>query len=80
MQEWLKTVGAIVAAIGLVGGLVLWSHSELRSDIRSLGTDLGGDVSDLRDDLTGVREEIAGVRERLARIEGHLGIPAQSAQ
>ena len=41
MVDWLKTVGAIVAAIGLVGGLVLWSHGQLRSDIRALDDEIG---------------------------------------
>lgn len=73
MQDWLKTVGAIVAALGLVGGLVVWSHGQLRSDIRELNTALSGDVDSLRAD-------IADVRDRLSRIEGHLTGPAQPAQ
>ena len=80
MSEWLKTVGAIVAAIGLVGGFVAWSHSELRSDLRALSSD----IADVRKDVAGVREslarDIAEVRERLARIEGHLEIPSRRAQ
>lgn len=66
MRDWLKTVGAIVAAIGLVGGLVLWSHGQLRADIRDLNSR--------------VTTEIGDIRERLARIEGHLGISPQPAQ
>lgn len=80
MSDWLKTVGVVVAAIGLVGGLVLWSHSELRSDLRSLSDN----IADVRKDVAGVREsvarDIADVRERLARIEGRLGIPEQQTQ
>jgi hypothetical protein len=42
MQDWLKTVGAIVAALGLIGGLVVWSHGQLRTDIRNIDQRLDG--------------------------------------
>ena len=42
MRDWLKTVGALMTAIGLVGGLVLWSHAQLRADIRALDDEIGG--------------------------------------
>ena len=37
-----KTVGAIVAALGLIGGLVVWSHGQLRTDIRNIDQRLDG--------------------------------------
>ena len=55
MQDWLKTVGAIVAALGLIGGLVVWSHGQLRTDIRQLSSDMAD-----------VRERLARIEGHLA--------------
>ena len=54
MQDWLKTVGAIVAALGLIGGLVVWSHGQLRTDIRQIS-----------DDMADVRERLARIEGHL---------------
>ena len=65
MQDWLKTVGAIVAALGLIGGLVVWSHGQLRTDIRQLSSDM----ADVREQLARIEGHL-GIPARPAQVTG----------
>ncbi len=70
MQHWLKTAGAIVTALGLISGLVVSSHGQLRADIRQISSDMAD-----------VRERLARIEERLARVEAILSCrPARHSE